>query len=105
MDTKYYNSKEELLKTAKECINVPFKDIQNKGQLSNIKNKGSIGNMIQECWFGRVPNSLPEPDFAEIGVELKVTPFSFILFVSHTSPISPMLRPILLRYETCSGIS
>lgn len=77
MNTKYYNSKEELLKIANACINIPFKDIQNKEQLANSKNKGSIGNMIQECWFGRIPNSLPEPDFAEIGVELKVTPFFY----------------------------
>ena len=77
MNTKHYNSKEELLERAKACINIPFKEIQNKSQLSNKKNKGSIGNMIQECWFGREPNSLPEPDFSEVCVELKVTPFIY----------------------------
>lgn len=77
MNTKHYNSKEELLERAIASINIPFKEIQNKSQLSNKKNKGSIGNMIQECWFGREPNSLPEPDFSEVGVELKVTPFVY----------------------------
>ncbi len=77
MNTKHYNSKEELLKKAKECINIPFKDIQDNAQLCNEKNKGNIGNMIQECWFGRAVNSSPEPDFAEVGVELKVTPFFY----------------------------
>lgn len=77
MQEKRYKTKEELLDRAKECINIPFKEIQDNAQLSNTKNKGNIGNMIQECWFGRVPNSSPEPDFAEVGVELKVTPFFY----------------------------
>lgn len=77
METKYYNSKEELLNKAKECIGIPFKEIQKNPVFSNSKNKGGIGNMIQECWFGRPANSLPEPDFNEIGVELKVTPFLY----------------------------
>lgn len=77
METKHYNSKEELLNKAKECIGIPFKEIQKNPVFSNSKNKGGIGNMIQECWFGRPVNSFPEPDFNEIGVELKVTPFLY----------------------------
>jgi DNA mismatch repair endonuclease MutH len=77
MQEKRYNSKEKLLEKAKECIGIPFKEIEKNPIYSNSKNKGGIGNMIQECWFGRPANSLPEPDFDEIGVELKVTPFFY----------------------------
>ena len=77
METKHYNSKEELLQKAKECIGIPFKEIEQNPVFKNAKNKGGIGNMIQECWFGRPANSLPEPDFNEVGVELKVTPFFY----------------------------
>ena len=36
--------------------------------------KGSLGNMVEEFFFGYQPNSDTRPDFHEAGVELKVTP-------------------------------
>lgn len=77
MQEKRYNSKEELLQKAKDCIGIPFKEIEQNPIYKNDKNKGGIGNMIQECWFGRPANSFSTPDFDEIGVELKVTPFLY----------------------------
>ncbi len=77
MQEKRYNSKEELLKKAKECIGLTFKEIEQNPVFKNVKNKGGLGNMVQECWFGRPANSLPEADFKEVGVELKVTPFYY----------------------------
>ena len=38
------------------------------------RGKGSLGNMVEEFFFGYQPNSDPQPDFHEAGVELKVTP-------------------------------
>ena len=38
------------------------------------RGKGSLGNMVEEFFFGYQPNSDPRPDFPEAGVELKVTP-------------------------------
>jgi DNA mismatch repair endonuclease MutH len=40
----------------------------------NIKNKGIIGNIIEEYWFDIKPNSSPKPDFEKVGVELKIVP-------------------------------
>ncbi len=75
MDEKSYKSKEELIARAKEAINIPFCEIDKINCLSITKNKGNVGNMLQECWFGKKANNRPEPDFPELGIELKVTPF------------------------------
>lgn len=37
-------------------------------------NKGGFGTVLERHYFGYEPNSRPEPDFAEAGVELKATP-------------------------------
>lgn len=44
-------------------------------QFNNPRRKGSLGNLIEEYFFGYAPNSSPEPDFPEAGVELKVSPY------------------------------
>lgn len=36
--------------------------------------KGSLGNAIEEFYFGYEPNSSPLPDFNDAGIELKTTP-------------------------------
>jgi len=50
--------------------------IKQKNIIKNYKNKGQIGNIIQEYLFNIKPNSSKEPDFKELGIEmeLKVTP-------------------------------
>lgn len=42
---------------------------------SNLSRKGGLGNLLEREYFGYEPNSSPEPDFPEAGVELKVTPY------------------------------
>ncbi len=39
------------------------------------RNKGNLGQIIEECFFRYKPNSDARPDFPEAGVELKVTPY------------------------------
>lgn len=75
MQEKSYKTTTELLERAKEAINVPFGSIDSTGRLATFKNKGNVGQMFEECWFGRKVNSRSEADFKELGVELKVTPF------------------------------
>ena len=41
-------------------------------------NKGGLGNIVEKYFFRYEPNSSPEPDFQEAGVELKVTPYKII---------------------------
>lgn len=44
--------------------------------VSKIKrNKGNLGQLIEECFFHYRCNNRSEPDFPEAGVELKVTPY------------------------------
>ena len=74
MQEKRYKTKEELLKKSKEAIKIPFGEIDTTGRLCVAKNKGNIGQMFEECWFGIKVNSRAEADFKELGVELKVTP-------------------------------
>ena len=39
------------------------------------RNKGNLGQIIEENFFHYACNSYSRPDFAEAGVELKVTPY------------------------------
>lgn len=39
----------------------------------NSNNKGELGQMVEELYYHYKPNSSPEPDFREAGVELKTT--------------------------------
>ncbi len=73
MEGTQYTTKEELLKRAQEVKGIPLRDIDTTGRLAT--GKGAIGTVIEESWFGYMPNSESEPDFPEAGVELKVTPY------------------------------
>ncbi|NRW86284.1 Sau3AI family type II restriction endonuclease [Clostridium beijerinckii] len=70
---KVYRTKEEVLARGREAIGVPFKDIDKSNKLKEVK--GGAGKMIEEDWFGIKNNNMAAPDFAEAGVELKVTPY------------------------------
>lgn len=58
----YYAEDRETFQVVREQFNNPYR-------------KGSLGNLIEEYFFGYMPNNSPEPDFPEAGVELKVTPY------------------------------
>ena len=73
-----YATKEELLEKAKEAQGKKFKDLDKTGLLSNSKNKGGLGQIIEEGLFGMPINNRAEPDFAWLGVELKVTPVKLV---------------------------
>jgi DNA mismatch repair protein MutH len=69
-----YVTKESILIKSKEAIGKKFGDIDKYNRLSNINNKGNLGQVIEESFFEYQVNSNKEPDFREAGVELKVTP-------------------------------
>src|SRR5699024_5728477 len=64
---------EEVLLEYFEEDNETFQEVRE--QFNNPYRKGSLGNLIEEYFFGYAPNNSPEPDFPEAGVELKVTPY------------------------------
>ncbi|WP_379969629.1 Sau3AI family type II restriction endonuclease [Ectobacillus sp. sgz5001026] len=70
-----YQTMEELLIKAKEAEGKSFKELDKYNRLENIKAKGALGQVIEESFFGYSINSAARPDFDNIGVELKVTPF------------------------------
>lgn len=75
-----YNTLEELLQYASKAENKTFKEVieEAKGYDYNIDQisykKGFFGHVVEECLFDYLPNPRSEPDFPELGVELKVTP-------------------------------
>ena len=68
-----------ILARAKDLVGHSILDVillsplDNKTKL-DPRNKGAIGNIIEEHWFGIKNNSSPEPDFVDAGIELKVIP-------------------------------
>lgn len=68
----------EIINFAKKLEGKHLKDIASVEDLafwlSNSKNKGSIGNAIQACYFGIPANSKKDADFHHHNLELKVTP-------------------------------
>lgn len=76
--SKYVYSKDwsidDIVTKSQELEGISLKDIDRKGWLKNTGNKGAIGNMIQEDFFGIPANSDRAADFVHHEIELKVTP-------------------------------
>jgi len=68
---------ESILSYSRKLVGKTISDILSesgfKGEIS-IQNKGIIGTVIEEHWFGIKLNSSPKPDFQKVGVELKIIP-------------------------------
>lgn len=92
MELGLYDRKDpkSIEKYGQGMIGRTFQDIYDKAIEQNIlresqaeyavkhadkKYKGGMGNLIEECYFGYKANSDSGADFAEAGVELKVTPY------------------------------
>ncbi len=73
MERTAYKTKADVLSKAEQIKGIPLREIDLTGRLNT--GKGAIGTVIEESWFGYLPNSESEPDFPEAGVELKVTPY------------------------------
>gem|GEM_PF-6968203 len=70
-------NKEEFLKKARLLNNKTLRNVNITPEKSSKMNKGSLGNIIQQYYFGLSVNNRPEPDFLQkydISLELKVTP-------------------------------
>ena len=58
--------------------NLGGKELEDKiKEFSNPKRKGGLGNLLEEYYFGYKPNSSSNPDFKNLGIELKLTPYEF----------------------------
>lgn len=67
-----------ILQRASQLVGLTVRDIIDRSpnikKLTVLSGKGAIGNIVEKFWFGIANNPLPEPDFAEVGIELKVIP-------------------------------
>lgn len=74
-DDGMYRTKMEVFKKAKEAIGETIGTYDVNNRLLSKGNKGGLGQIIEEGLFGYSLNNNSEPDFKEICLELKVTPF------------------------------
>lgn len=78
MQERVWDNVDDLHARALEAVNNPLKNLVKEETVQNYydnpKNKGWIGNSIESDWFYLPNNSRKEADFADLGVELKVTP-------------------------------
>ncbi len=69
-----FNSIDELLKYTKEIKGKTFKDFDVNNVLTdNVKDKGILGKIIETGFYKYPNNNKAEADFADLGVELKVS--------------------------------
>lgn len=68
-----YLSEFEIIRIGKSILRKTFGQIAQTNEA--LLYKGSIGTLIEKKVYNLEPNSRPEPDFIEAGIELKVTPF------------------------------
>lgn len=78
---------DDIFRYSQELISKTFVDVlamacEDDDQLeekisyyNNSNGKGSLGNLLEEHYFLYKPNSSPEPDFFNAGLELKATPY------------------------------
>ncbi|WP_298703360.1 Sau3AI family type II restriction endonuclease [uncultured Veillonella sp.] len=69
-----YKTIDEVLQVAQIAEGTSFKQYDIHHRLDSKGNKGGLGQIIEEGLFKYDLNSRNEADFAELGVELKVTP-------------------------------
>lgn len=81
MFTKEYDKTnvESILRHARQLQGHTLREYLDGVQLPTTRetragNRGQLGNEIEKYFFGYEPNSNPEPDFPDVGLELKVTP-------------------------------
>ncbi|MBC9810073.1 restriction endonuclease [Carnobacterium maltaromaticum] len=86
-----YETEDELLVKAKQANGKTFGEIDKTGRILNGKNKGGLGHIVEEGFFGYEINSDARPDFENLNIELKVTPIK----VNKNKSISAKERLVL----------
>ncbi len=61
-------------KSFQDVIDQDTNSISSRG-VEDKKNKGNLGQILEECFFHYECNNDSDSDFSEAGVELKVTPY------------------------------
>ena len=79
------SSVQSILSYAAELQGLTFEDILYQNGLSeediaylrekSMSNKGLLGILLEEAWFGYLSNPVQGADFSQVGIELKSTPY------------------------------
>ena len=85
----------QVLLENKEIDTIERKELYER--YNNSRSKGSLGNLLEEYYFLYEPNSNPDADFNEAGVELKVTPY--VLNKNNTLSAKERLVLSMINYE------
>lgn len=68
-------NRESIVEYAQKLVGHTLRDSCDVESFSSKKgNKGKLGQAIEYCYFEYEPNSAQEPDFPEVGLELKTNP-------------------------------
>jgi DNA mismatch repair protein MutH len=74
-----FNSAESIIDYAKELKNQTLRTVCGcEIEKHGYKGKGNFGQILEKFYFGYEPNSDSEPDFKEVGIELKTSPLKKI---------------------------
>lgn len=70
-------TREDLVVLAAKLVasRLTFGQLDKDGVYLKGGNKGDLGQLVEDCWFGQKPHPDPEPDFKDAKVELKVSPY------------------------------
>lgn len=68
-------TKEQVQNIAKSLVGKTFGELNNYQTKAELFNKGSFGHILEEDVFHYGINSTSAPDFENLGIELKVTPY------------------------------
>ena len=69
-------SRDSILEHAERLVGRSLREVlaELPPEIDFSANKGGFGSALERHYFEYEPNSRPEPDFAEAGVEFKATP-------------------------------
>ena len=79
------NNKDSIIAYAKQLVNKSLRDICDKNIITDKKNKGGYGQLLEKFYFLYEPNSDTEPDFKEAGLELKSSPIKKLKRLDYVS--------------------
>src|SRR5699024_9250196 len=70
-----YDTKEKLIYKSKQAEGKTYGELDRTGRIEDNRAKGGLGQIVEASLFEYEINSESEPDFENLGIELKVTPF------------------------------
>jgi DNA mismatch repair protein MutH len=79
------NDKNSIITYAKQLVNKTLRDLCDEKIVTDKKNKGGFGQLLEKFYFLYEPNSDTEPDFKEAQLELKSSPIKKLKRLDYVS--------------------